>query len=316
MALPPVEVTRFILLGNEDGTNAKTDETVLDNFTYTGVAYPPKQPSFFSYQHYYPNYPREDLSIKFTLGPPDEGTSWTKFGWKSQIDSSLTYPIYITDYTPPECGTDPVPNPNGSTGTIEYTPYETGYFSDQILWPRWATDTPYSFHENPAHFILLVPVTGETFSVTTNPNLPVETSRPWTWDITGYNAQSLVLNNCTDNYELYDMAQTTTVFKLNSKIKFNASTSKYCCWNEGTVIRGKVGFSSVNVDAVTVTDNDGDNWHGMTMTIGDSFAEAGTADWEFTIEDGYAPGYVDIPSVEGRVVFVDDFWITEIIPPA
>ena len=321
MALPPVEVTRFIFLGNEDGTTARADGNVLDNFVYTGSGTPPHQPGFFGYQHYYPNFPREALSIKFKLTggiyPSNEGTSWTKFKFKTGVDSSLTYPIYITDYSPLPCGTDPVPNPNGSAGTIDYPEVEASYSSDLYIFPRWDTDTPYSFHDDPTRFAQLVPVTGTVYTVGAGAStLPDVYTKPWTWDVTGYNAQSLVLNNCTDDYELYNMAQATTVFKLNSQIKFNASTFKYCCWNKGTVVRGTVAFSSVNVDAVTITDDDGDNWYGMTMTIGDVFAEAGTANWEFTIQEGHDPDYVDIPSVNGCVVFVDDFWITEIIPPA
>ena len=139
------------------------------------------------------------------------------------------------------------------------------------------------------------------------------------WETSVTNLISKVLNVDSSTYEYYPLTQATTELKVVSKFKISPHPdNKYICWNEGTVIKGKVGFRSFDVTANPVASNltPGYGYGGIEVTFGTTSSDAGTADWEVIWEDGYTAAEVTIPCTYGKVTFINDFWVTEVIKPA
>jgi hypothetical protein len=127
------------------------------------------------------------------------------------------------------------------------------------------------------------------------------------------NLLSKVLNIETNEYEYYPFTQATTELKVTGKFVLNGLWD-LCCWNDGTIVRGKVSIYSVDVTTGTLPES-GDGFIGMTAEIGDTFSPHDEIDWEVTIEPGYTPSEIEIPKVSGKVTFVNDFWVTDVVPP-
>jgi len=285
---------------------------VEEDYQDLGTPYPPAQQSFFSYRWLYKNYPKEVLKV---TTPAVLGYQYLRVEFTYDSPAEFVYPgDTVLSYYPGPPFNEPVPNPNGITsidsGSTVYGVLNGPHY------PRWDTDTPYDFSANPGYWGQMIPPPGFSGVLAGIP--PNQFGGPWSWDISVANLMSEVKNLETDELEYYPFAQATTSFKATAKLKVTFET-QICCWNEGTVIRGKIGFKSVNVTTTAVpspTWTGAFNWAGLGYEIGDTYTDAGTANWEVTIEDGFIPPEVDIPKVEGSVTFVNDFWITEVVPPS
>jgi len=106
------------------------------------------------------------------------------------------------------------------------------------------------------------------------------------------------------------MAQPTLELKANAKIKIMQDVSKYCCWNTGTVLKGKVGLKSIDGTATEYGLSEG-----LSIALAGSYADAGTVDWTITIDEDFVAPEITIPRTAGKITFVNDFWITEVTPP-
>ena len=142
-----------------------------------------------------------------------------------------------------------------------------------------------------------------------------ENSFVGSWDIQATNLDSRVLNQQTNAYEYYPFTQATTEFKVTSKYII-PNLFSICCWNKGTVVRGKVSIYSVNVITAAIASIPAGYYMGITAEIGTTFSPVSDVSWEVTIDDGYTPVEITIPKVAGKVTFVNDFWVTEVVPPA
>ena len=117
-------------------------------------------------------------------------------------------------------------------------------------------------------------------------------------------------NLCTSTIENYPMAQPTLELKANAKIKIMQQVAKYCCWNTGTVLKGKVGLKSVDGTATEYGLSEG-----LSIALAGAYVDAGTVDWEITIDEDFDSPAIVIPRTAGKITFVNDFWITEVTPP-
>jgi hypothetical protein len=310
MALPHRAVATFSILGNEDGTTPRADSYVEGDFHDLGTPHDGSQQSFYSYRWFYKNYPNEILKV---VPSAVQGYQNLQVVFDFESPAEFIYPDNrVVEYFPDD---DPAPDPNGTTGIDTGNLAFSGVIGPE--YPRWVTDTPYDFSANLASWGSMIPQPGISGVWLEIPEFGVS-GGPWSWDLSVANLSSEVLNLDTDELEYYPFAQATTSFKAtaNFKVTFNA---QICCWNEGTVIRGKVGFKSVNVTVTAVPSalyTGNFNWAGLGYEVGSTYTDAGTADWEVTIDEDFVPPNVDIPKVAGAITFVNDFWITEVIPPA
>ena len=282
---------------------------VIDNFiTAGGVA--PRQPDFYSYQWWYKDYPDEVIVKTHQAGGGEVVIGISR----GTIQTENVYPDNIViDYDPNPPYSDPVPNPNGTVGTYNGTPTETGLVFSK---PRWHAETAYDFSATyiPTPYSL-VPEPGLTGYIGYTENI----NGLFSIDVTATNLDSEVFNRSTSAFEYYPFTQATQTFKKTTKFKVNIVDTAICCWNDGTIIRGKVAYKSVTATATTRsapgTTPPGYGWGGMDVVVGSTYTAAGEATWEVTIEDGFVPTEIEIPKVSGSFTFINDFWVTEVVKP-
>lgn len=309
MAIPYRSGVAYALLGSSTGVGQRSGGIISD-FQNTETS-KPRQISFNSYQWHLNEYPNEDIAV-VPLGAFISGRVILK---QTEGSSVYEYPsdiVYEYDPNPPL--SQQAPNPNGQNGSESVNVGLVDYFYD--VYPRWHTDMPYSFGIDQVGFI---PQLGETYYFDeSNYNLNSVGQGLWGWDVSADNYDSWVINLSNNEIEYYPFLQTKNDLKITSKLKV-VFEGNICCWNKGTIIRGKIGFNSVSVTAKTVpfpppSDPEGlVGYAGISLKLGDSYDDAGTADWEVTVEDDFIPPEIEIPKVQGTVTFINDFWITEIV---
>lgn len=310
MALPPFMFRRYFILGNEDGTD-QSDGSIYSSYVDTYVPpsfHPPSQFSFYAYQHYFPDYPKENTVLDFTGSGYDtfDGATVFQIGWTVLVDATLTYPDNIKiSYSPCAPEYDPTPNPNGTVGVYNFTKQDYPPNGARSIWPRWVDSTEYSYKDGNT-FYMDTPQSGVVYSNANN--------WPWSYDISVDNGDSQVYNSCTNSIEYFPYTQATTELKSTCKLQLKGLlySGSYCCWNKGTTVKGKVRFYSVDIV-------DGEIWPPpgyLKYTIGEDYQEESTADWEYTVDEDQEIDPIVIPKIAGRITFLNDFWITEITPPA
>ena len=305
MALPPITAVPYAYLGNVDGTIQRATGSVVEDFHDNGFPLPPQQQSFSSYQLLYPNYPDEILVKAWNnaLSP-----AFLYIAFASQFDGIAKWNTdVVTIYNPPPCGADPVPNPNGFA--MEFTPTPTLPFVGSVgqRYPRWTTDTAYDFSAVPGGGPTSFPPLGGTLIGDSG----FFGSAYWSFEFSIPSPEIDVENACTSAIENYPMAQPTLECTATTKIKIIQQVESYCCWNTGTVLKGKVGLKSVDGIATGLPISEG-----LSIALAGSYADAGTVDWEITIDEDFVAPDISIPRTAGKITFVNDFWITEVIPPA
>ena len=314
MALPNRSAKPYVVLGTPEDNNPfmVRDGTVLSDLQTTGTE-KPRQLNFYAYQHWLKDYPDENIVVVMA---PGCGLGWLEVQLTSS-EFEYTYPsdiIYQYDPNPPL--SQPAPDPNGDTGTL--TGEGGSYTNITQFWPRWYTDVPYDFEVIP--FPGIIPPAGATFTFTEF-DLPsaIVGLGYCSYEASVTNLDSEVYNVATSSNEYYPFLQTTTDLKVTTKFKVKPHHDNvYSCWSEGTVIRGKVGFKSypITTEAIPSSSTPGYGYGGIEITFGTTSSDAGTADWEVTWEDGYTAAEITIPRTAGKVTFINDFWVTEVIKPA
>ena len=312
MALPNRAVAYYVALGKSEDNNpfVNKGESIISD--YHGGAGKPGQTEFYSFQHWFKNYPKENLVI--IMAPGCGGPGWLQIELTT-CDYDYTYPSDIVyEYDPDPPLSQSAPDPNGDVGTQSGDVGTSGVLAQTF--PRWHTDDAYDFESIP--YIGLIPPAGITFSFAEGFFGPPQTGY-CSYETSVTNLDSEVMNVATGSEEYYPFLQTTTELKVTTKFKIKPHPDNaYICWNEGTVIKGKVGFKSFDVtsDAVPSTATPGYGYGGIEVTFGSTSADAGTEDWEVTWEDGYMAAEITIPRTAGKVTFINDFWVTEVIKPA
>lgn len=334
MSLPNRKAVVYFTLAAPDdspkGTGIRASGTVVSDFhMLTPPTQPPaSQQDFYSYQLWFANYPNE-MVVKVPAYDFDDNT--IQLGPGATMEAHLVKPTNAkTEYNPgPPLypggpSYEPVPNPNGTTQNFYI---DTG---DPLnlykVRPRWHTDTafdyssstgspsPYSFFSQNG----IVPEKNKVYQLT-----PGQLSSPFTapsgdfvgsFDIQVTNLLSEVLNQQTGLLEYYPYSQATTEFKQTGKFVI-PDLFEICCWNKGTVVKGKVAIYSVNVITGTLPASGYGLVTGMTAEIGTTFAAVSEVAWEVTIDDSYTPVEITIPQVSGKCTFVNDFWVTEVVAP-
>lgn len=328
MALPPRAGARQVMLGNPAtyATIFPPGSTVLPtgnpthNFidTYATFYAPepawlPRQQDFSAYQDWYPEYPDECVSkihqgtaVTVNYVRPDGGTAAIESTYPTNI-------VYSYDPSPPV--SDPVPDPNGTVGS--YSGTQAGSVSGILVFPRWHTDTPYDMADASSYDFWRTqgyfPLKSHDYTITpTGGGIPSCCSA----DLTVTNLQSQVLNLDTSLNEYYDFTQTTFDYTQTGKLIIPLDW-EVCCWNDGTVINGTVAFSSLDVTTVALGGlfTPGYGFTGMTATTGTTVTAAGTANFTVTINSGYTPVEIEVPTVSGSISFISDFWITSVVAP-
>lgn len=342
MALPPRAAAVYVKLSKdgENGLVARPTGTVLASpvvvSTVPGEEYvPPAQPNFWASQIWYKDYPEETVA-KVHLGLVDTfhyqpltstfGNRIYLLAFYNNISRDSTFPtniVYEYDPTTPSPA-DPVPDPNGTVGTITSTISSFGTAGPQF--PRWeATDTAYDLGNDQVNF---VPQFATEYYITQLGFLPssspyYQANGPWSVDVTVENFQSEVFNEETSTDEYYDFAQTSFDYKQTAKVKLYLD-GEVCCWNNGTVITGNITFQSISVETTalgrTQTVNPDPSYSygfaGMIATTGSSAVAAGTQSFSVTVASGYAPIEIEIPTVAGAISFINDFSVDSVTPPA
>lgn len=312
MALPNRAVASYVALGKSEDNNPFTDkgESIISD--YHGGTGKPGQTEFYSFQHWLKNYPKENLAI--IMAPGCGGPGWIEIEMTT-CDYDYTYPsdiVYSYDPDPPL--SQPAPDPNGDVGNQTDSVATVGILNQSF--PRWHTDDPYDFEAIP--FPDIIPPAGANFIFTEGFFGPPYTGF-CSYEASVTNLDSEVLNVSTGSPEYYPFLQTTTELKVTTKFKIKTHpTNIYSCWNEGTVIKGKVGFKSFDItaDPVPASGTPGYGYGGIEITFGTTSEDAGTEDWEVTWEDGSTAAEITIPRTAGKVTFINDIWVTEVIPPA
>jgi hypothetical protein len=304
MALPPIIAAPYAYLGNVDGTTQRASGSVNADFQDQGSPYAPGQKSFYSYQLYYPNYPDEILTKAWDN---NVGPAFMYIAFASQFDGiAKSNGSVVTLYNPAPCGSDLPPNPNGVVVSVTPTPTAfVGVVGQR--YPRWTTDTAYDFSAVPLGGPTTFPPLGGTLIGLSD----FFGSAYWSFEFSIPSPEVDVENLCTSTIENYPMAQPTLELKANAKIKIMQQVEKYCCWNTGTVLKGKVGLKSIDGTATEYGLSEG-----LSIALAGAYVDAGTVDWTITIEEDFESPAIVIPRTAGKITFVNDFWITEVTPPA
>lgn len=310
MALPNRAGKPYVVLGKPEDNNpfVARNESERHDFQTTSTL-KPRQTDFYSYQHWLKEYPDENIAVVMA---PGCGLGWLEIEFTSGA-YDYTYPTDIVyEYDPSPPTSDPVPDPNGDVGTLS-DDAGPGYDWPQ-LFPRWHTEDAYDFT---AILPSYVPETGYTFIYNESSPYP-HGAGMYSYEASVTNLDSEVYNVATMATEYYPFLQPTSDLYVTTKFKIKPHPDNvYSCWSEGTVIKGKVGFKSlpITVNAVPSSSTPGYGYEGIEVTFGTTYADAGTADWEVTWEDGYTAAEITIPRSLGQVTFINDFWVTEVIKP-
>lgn len=313
MALPNRIVLPYVVLGTPEDNNPFSPrfESDISDLQETSTS-KPRQTDFYSYQHWLKDYPDEDIAVVMA---PGCGLGWLQIEIISS-DYDCTYPSDIVfEYDPAPPLSQPIPDPNGDIGNDTGVAAGIGIINQPF--PRWHTDDPYDFEAIP--YPAIIPPSGITFSYIGGTFGGPSQAGYCSYEASVTNLTSEVMNLATMATEYYPFLQTTSDVKVTTKFKVKPHPDNvYSCWSEGTVIKGKVGFKSYPITANALEDpsTPGYGYGGIEITFGTTSADAGTADWEVTWEDGYSAAEITIPRVLGQVTFINDFWVTEVIKPA
>lgn len=346
MALPPRAAAVLVLLSKsgETPTTARDSGSTFNSFVNMGTSpspQPPQQSSFYASQIWYQDYPPSTV-VKVHLGllgpygyEPNSAVFGNRIylnGYTGNQTLDLTYPgdiVYAYDPTPPPTGPgESPPNPNGTveTNTITNTTpavNNPGYF----FRPRWVDDTPYDLTTDGIGEGTIWPKFNTDYLIGIEgfqqlfPDYVYQLG-PWSADLTVTNKQSEVLNEQTTTYEYYDFTQTTFDFKQTTKVKLYLDAN-VCCWNKGTVINGTVTFQSIDVTTEAVGGTPGApdptatyGFGGMIATTGSTVADAGDQSFTVTIDSSYTPVEITIPTVAGKITFINDFSVDSVTAPS
>ena len=311
------------------------------SFAYTGLSYvdttagmsPPiigtYQQPFYGSVIAFAEYPQVFITplmpVESIIGQPGiqvmASTGVKSWSWK--------YPYnYVSSYdpTPPPAGPgDLPPDPNGDIGTASGG--ESPYYITPVGFPHWTTEASWAWATGLIGWTSfdIVPNPGTEYQIDP-PGTPSALNHPWSVDLSVENYKSRVLNLQSSNYEFYNFKQASFEVKQTAEVIIDINTyidptNPYavCCWCDGLVLRGKVGFSSraANAQPVEVGTDAGQKYGfgGMTFKPGAGAEPYGESDWEVTVNSSFTKVKVDIPTASGRLVFLDDFYITEVIPP-
>jgi hypothetical protein len=337
MSLPNRAAVIYFPLTKPDGvpkgTGVLPTTEILSDYYTTYPESLADQQNFYSYQHYFPDYPNELIAKVPNYGWSLSANVISIGQGGATAECSLLYPVNAqTEYNPgPPLypggpSYEPVPTPNGTSDTV-YTDFGEPLTITSIL-PRWhtasafdyssstGTPSPYSFFSAQG----IVPKKGHVHQISVFPGYPnpanhivTEINFVGSWDVQVNNLQSAVLNQQTNTTEYYPYTQATTVFKQTGKYVI-PNQFEVCCWNDGTVVSGKVSIYSVDIITGTLPAS-GNGWMGMTVEIGTTFSPVEEITWSVTISDSYTPYVITIPKVAGKATFVNDFWVTEVVPP-
>lgn len=311
MALPNKIAVPFILLGKDNGTQPLTSG-ISGSYVDTEKVQP-DQPPFFGYQWFYPDYGPDYLAVV----TPAEGVGPGYLGIKYlNVVPPFTqsYPTaYVSQYNPGPPDYQPAPDPNGSTQTDDVP--GDGLESDYQVYPRLESETPYDLSSNPGNPFSIAP--GVVFQIPVALD-PTGKYPPISCDFTAENFESRVFNEETEEYEFYPFAQATTTYSQTQSFKVTLDVG-VCCWNEGTIIRGKVFFAKALVDMQPNPDGEGNEW-GWQGASGEMpegpYDPAGDADWEITIGESLESAEIEIPVVTGNyATFINDICVTEVVRP-
>jgi len=286
---------------------------ILDDLQLTGGV-TIGQEDFASYQWWYNDYPDAILAVT-SLGALGAGWPVVKIVFTPDPEYNTKYPEnYVTQYDP---DTDPVPDPNGDAG--ETTAASANGEVPDFATPRWYTSTAYDLSVNPTYFINMVPPLEFDYGVTnggsilgiTTTNYPRDS---YSMKVTTPANESEVINENTGDPEYYPFAQATLTYEKDAKFKV-VYDGEICCWNKGATIKGKVAYSTIELIATAVEfpPDSGYGYDGMQIETGNAYTPYIEADWEVVVEDDFEPPEIEIPKVEGKAVFINDFWITEVI---
>lgn len=325
MSLPPRIGAIYALLAKTEvgtivprGVESRDPGNIIDDYQITNpggaTLSREKQGNFYSYQHWFKNYPN-NFVVKVHAGVPSNFNN-IQIGSVSSMEMNMKCPDnWVVGYNPGPPDFDPVPDPNGDIASIDRTTGRPQYALPIV--PRWETEDPLDLSGDGLSYNYFsthgfVPEKGKKYNLYPS-NFSEIYSFTGSWDVKVDNLLSEVINYETGNFEYYPFTQETTEFKATAKYAI-PKVWDACCWNEGTVIKGKVSIYSADVTTGTLPES-GYGFMGMTVEIGTSFSPHINVDWEITITDDYDPVEIEIPKLEGKVTFVNDFWITEIIPP-
>ena len=346
MSFPPRASYVYVRL-SENATNGlqpRPSGTTVNSFVQMSTVpgdepKPPTQPSFYGSQMWYQNYPPVCVA---KVHMPYYGNNWpdaysipaTTYGTGNRIylapftDNVLrdsTFPDNIVyNYNPATPSpADPVPDPNGTVGTNTTSKSSFGSVGG---YPRWqATDTAY---DRGNAQVGNVPVFDTEYFINELGFYPIfspyyQITGPWSVDVTVENFQSEVYNQDTMANEYYDFAQTTFDYKQTAKVKLYLDAF-LCCWDIGTVITGNVTFQSISVEttalgrtqSVSPDPSYSYGFAGLIAKTGSSAVAAGTQSFTVTVDSGYVPVEIEIPTVAGAISFVNDFSVDSVTPPA
>lgn len=294
-----------------DGAIVPIDNSIISDFQTVGGA-TLGQEDFSSYQWWYKDYPDEILAI---VHQSAGGQPVVKIVFTPDPQYKAEYPDDIVyEYDPT---TDPVPNPNGGPGE---TTAPASYPVPDFPFPRWHTSTAYDLSSDSTTYINMVPPLEFDYGITSNGSaLGITTTNyprdSYSMKVSTAALQSEVLNLDTGDTEYYPFAQATLTYEKEAKFKV-VYDGDICCWNKGVTLKGKVAYSTIELNATAVDLGSGYGYHGMQVETGNAYTPYIEATWEVVIEADYEPAEITIPKVEGKAVFINDFWVTEVIKPA
>ena len=274
------------------------------------------QDDFYSFQWWYKDYPKEMLSIVH-LATLDGIVPVVKIVFTPDPEYTTEYPEnFVGSYDP---DTDPVPDPNGESGETTADSIN-GSASDFDL-PRWHTSTAYDLSSEPLVYSNMVPPLEFNYGVTESGSVLGVTTTNYPKDSYSMKVsipanESEVINDNTGDPEYYPFAQATLTYEKEAKFKV-VYDGKICCWNKGATIRGKVAYNTIelNATAIELPADSGYGYAGMQIETGNAYSPYIEADWEVLVEDDFEPPEIEIPKVDGKAVFINDFWVTEVVKP-
>jgi hypothetical protein len=317
MTMPIPQAFSFVYLGNEDGNDLRDTGARYFDFFETNTS-KPYQGNFLSYNMDFTTYPQE-LVRRLIRAPNTQAVALTFCGG---FESTYISPgDVVTSYEP---GIDPVPDPNGNTSnrSIEIEDQGRGISDaggDNPLYypaPRYHTDSPYDLKDSLSEAFNLMPLTGLELLADDPGDLPYS----WSVDLTVETGDSKVLNVDSDEYEYYPFTLTTASYYQTAKFRPDYYQGypfgSFCCPIKNAVINGKASVWSVSVNA-TRSNPDSPFFNGINVEIGSSYTEEMVLDWTMTFDpDNPTPDSVEIPTVAGKITFINDWWIESIDPPA
>lgn len=314
MSLPKRAVLPYSKLFKwQSGAIVPLDGPTLSDFQTVGGT-TLGQEDFYSYQWWYKDYPDEILAIVHKAIGLDSAV--VKIVFTPEPQYKAEYPEnYVTEYDP---ATDPVPDPNGESG--ETTAAAINGSASDFPKPRWHTSTAYNLSSDPVTFLNMVPPLEYDYGVTnggsmlgiTTTNYPKDS---YSMKVSAPALESEVINMDTGDPEYYPFAQATLTYEKEAKFKV-VYDGEICCWNKGVTLKGKVAYSTIELNATAVDLGSGYGYNGVQIETGNAYTPYIEENWEVVIEAGYTPAEITIPKVEGKAVFINDFWITEVIKPA